>query len=91
VIIIFRLKSGSFERIFAAEIARTVGDKRVEAKLFIKSKNIELRPGKAVGYDESNYPWAQRKDADGDFEPLLLPWGGIDQVKLRYDGTKFVR
>ncbi len=91
VILIFQLKSGSFERIFAAELARAVGDKRVEARLALASRAIELRPGRAVGYDESSYPWRQRKDPDGGFEPLLLPWGGIDAIELRYDGEKFVR
>jgi hypothetical protein len=94
VVMIYKLKDGgSFDRVFAAEIERQVDKKRVVAKLAFKSGShrIELRPGRAVGYDERSYPWTQKKVPDQDFEPLLLPWGGVESVRLRYDGDKFVR
>ena len=92
VVFVYKLKGGQFERIFAAQVGRRVGNKRVSANLsFAKAGKIELRPGKAVGYAQDTYPWLQKTDPDGDVEPLLLPWGGIDQVRLRYDGSKFKR
>ncbi len=94
VVLVYKVKGEVLERVFAAEVGRRVGDKRVEARLdFDKKakKQITLRPGKAVGYTKENYPWMQKTEPDGDFEPLLLPWGGVEKVALRYDGTRFVR
>jgi hypothetical protein len=92
VVFVYELKAGQFDRIFAAQVGRRVGQKRVNATLsFGTGGNIELRPGKAVGYAQDTYPWLQKSDPDGEVEPLLLPWGGIDRVRLRYDGRKFVR
>jgi hypothetical protein len=94
VLMIYQVKDGQFERIFAVEVGRRVGDKRVEAQIAFTEEDshaIELRPGRAVGYTADTYPWRQKTEPDGGFEPLLLPWGGIDKVRLRYDGDKFVR
>ena len=91
VIVVYKVKGGHFERVFAAELARRIGKKRVAAKIRFRASGIELRPGKARGYDEGSYPWLQKTTPNGGFEPLLLPWGGIDRVRLRYDGNKFIR
>jgi hypothetical protein len=95
VVAIFRLRAGHFERVFGAEIARRVGDRRVEASLAFSREAgagvIELRPGRAVGYSRESYPWRQRTEPLDGFEPLLLPWGGLERVRLRWDGNAFVR
>jgi hypothetical protein len=93
VIMVYKASGAQFERIFAAELARNVGNKRVEAKLTFKKGKyaIQLEPGRAKGYDEGTYPWRQKDGSEGDFEPLLLPWGGIKRVLLHFDGTRFVR
>ena len=92
VVMIYKLAGGQFDRVFAAELARHIGSKRVEAKMaFVGKKAIQLKPGRAVGYDEGTYPWRQKMAPEGDFEPLLLPWGGVEKVKLTYDGRRFTR
>jgi hypothetical protein len=94
VLMIYQVQGGQFERIFAVELGRRVGEKRIEAKMDFSENGdhaIEIRPGRAVGYSADTYPWRQKTEPDGGFEPLLLPWGGIDKVRLRYDGEKFVR
>jgi hypothetical protein len=91
VVIIYKLRGGHFERIFAAELGRRIGDKRIVAKMKLGAGAIVLSPGKATGYDEGSYPWLQKKSPDGGFEPLILPWGGITRLELRFDGEKFVR
>ncbi len=94
VVMIYKLKGNHFDRVFAAEVGRRIGSKRIEAKIRFRSKGryrVELKPGRAVGYTERTYPWLQKEAPTDDFEPLLLPWGGIDRVRLRYDGSKFVR
>lgn len=93
VIMIYKLEGGQFERVFAAELARNVGSKRVQARIAFSGSNkaIVLQPGRARGYDEGTYPWRQKMAPEGDFEPLLLPWGGVSQVKVTYDGKRFSR
>lgn len=92
VVMIYKLRNGQLERIFAAEVGRRIGGKRVEATLaFVAQGRLELRPGRAVGYDARSYPWRQRTEPDGIFEPLVLPWGGVERVRLRFDGAKYVR
>jgi hypothetical protein len=91
VTLVFQLRDGQIERVFAAEIARRIGDKQIEANVTLGTGSIELTPGRATGYDEKTYPWKQKEAPDGGFEPLLLPWGGIDRVRLKFDGKSFVR
>lgn len=94
VVLIYKVKGEVLERVFAAEVGRRIGNKRITAKIAFAKKSkhqITLEPGKAVGYTKDTYPWLQKTEPDDDFEPLLLPWGGIDRVRLRYDGSKFSR
>ncbi|MCA9625164.1 MAG: hypothetical protein KC731_39345, partial [Myxococcales bacterium] len=92
VVMVYKVVGQQLERVFAAEVARNVGDKRVEATLrFTEGRIIELSPGRASGYSERTYPWRQKTTPDGGFEPLVLPWSGIDKVRLRFDGQKFAR
>ena len=94
VIMIYKVRGEVLERVFAAELGRRIGKKRVDARIAFAKKGkfkITLRPGKATGYTEDTYPWLQKDEPDGGFEPLLLPWGGIDKVRLRFDGRTFVR
>ncbi len=94
VMLVYKVKGDVIERVFAAELARRIGSKRIEAKITFSRKakhKITLKPGRAVGYTKETYPWLQKTEPDGDFEPLILPWGGINKVRLRYDGGKFVR
>ncbi len=91
VVMVFAVRDSSIDRVFAAEVGRRVGDKHVEDKLTLGSGTIEITPGRATGYDEQSYPWKQKDAPDGGFEPLLLPWGGIARVKLKFDGKEFVR
>jgi hypothetical protein len=91
VVMVFAVRNGSIDRVFAAEVARRVGDKHIEDKLTFGNGTIEITPGRATGYDEQSYPWKQKDAPDGGFEPLLLPWGGIDRVRLKFDGKEFVR
>jgi hypothetical protein len=92
VVMVYKLKGNAFDRVFAAELSRTIGKKSVSTSIsFVSRGRIELKPGKAVGFDEQSYPWSQQTAPEDGFEPLLLPWGGVEKVRLRYDGTKFAR
>ncbi len=94
VVLIFKAQSGQLLQVFAAEIGRKIDNKRIEAKLsFVRDGRyrIRLTPGKATGYTEFTYPWSQKTSPNNGFEPLLLPWSGIKQVRLRYEIDRFVR
>jgi hypothetical protein len=91
VIMLFAVRGGHFERVFAAEIGRRVDRRRVRATIRFTRDVIVLKPGRARGYDAQNYPWHQRTEPADGFEPLLLPWGGVKQVSLRFDGRQFRR
>ncbi len=94
VVLIFKAQNGQLKQVFSAEIGRKIDGKRIEAKLsFVRDGRytIRLTPGKATGYTEYTYPWSQKAEPNNGFEPLLLPWGGIKQVRLRYEVDRFVR
>jgi len=51
-----------------------------------KPRRVELKIGRAVGLDASTYREVPASDA----EPLLLPWGEVEQRSFAYDATRFV-
>jgi hypothetical protein len=53
--------------------------------------DIELRPGRAVGFTEKSYPFGQDRTASGGLEPLLLPWGGEPPARYHWNGAAFVK
>jgi hypothetical protein len=88
-------KSDSIARIFGIETAREQGSKRVQGLVqFIpapgnKTFDILAAPGRATGWTEKTYPWAQDQPGSGQVEPLLLPWGGIKSVRYTWNGSAF--
>lgn len=97
VMFVYAVHNDAVRRVFAAETGREQGAKRVQAQLqFVpasdkKSFEIDVRPGKATGWTEKTYPWAQEQPGQGAVEPLLLPWGGIANVRYRWNGSEFAR
>jgi hypothetical protein len=80
-------------RIFAAEVARRVGDDRVENEVALPrggGREITVRAGRARGWTAETYPF---HDAPQErVFPLLLPWESDSQrVVYRWDGTSFSR
>ena len=49
---------------------------------------VDVRPGLARGWTKRTYPWAQEQPG-GALEPLLLPWGGVPNLRYAWDGAKF--
>src|SRR5690606_27760332 len=95
VFLVYTAADGAITRIFGAETARAMGDKRVTGKLsFVpgpNGTNIQLSPGKATGWDQQTYPFAEDETAVGGIEPVILPWSGKRAVVFRFDGKAFVR
>ncbi|XXX73170.1 hypothetical protein WMF30_36525 [Sorangium sp. So ce134] len=95
VVLIFRLDGESIQRVFAAEVARSIGDKKIVGELkFVRVNDklgIELAPGRAVEWTEQTYPFNQDKGPVGGFEPLLLPWGGAQPARYVWNGSAFTK
>jgi hypothetical protein len=95
VLLVLQVAGDTVRRVFAAEIARSMGSKRIagELKLVAAGRGmvIQLGPGRAEEWTEQTYPFNQDGGPVGGFEPLLLPWGGNKPVRYRWDGSSFVR
>ncbi|WP_437596267.1 hypothetical protein WMF28_27185 [Sorangium sp. So ce590] len=95
VVLIFRLEGESIQRIFAAEVARSIDGKKIAGELkFVRVDDkvgIELAPGRAIEWTEQTYPFNQDKGPVGGFEPLLLPWGGAQPVRYVWNGSTFAK
>jgi hypothetical protein len=92
---VYRMQGESLSRIFAIETAREQGSKRVQGLVqFVpspggKTFDVLAAPGRASGWTEKTYPWSQEQPGTGDVEPLLLPWGGITQLRYTWNGSQF--
>ncbi len=96
VMFVYTLDGETLSRVFGIETAREHAGKRVQGLVqFIpapdgKSFDILAAPGRASGWGEKTYPWAQEQPGAGDVEPLVLPWGGIRSLRYAWNGSAFV-
>ncbi len=95
VVLVFQIQGEGLKRIFAAEIGRKIGTNKVNGTLsFVasgKNFDIELGPGKFIGWTDKTYPFNQDISAVGGYEPLILPWSGSKAVKYKWNGTSFAK
>jgi hypothetical protein len=98
VMFVYTVDGDAITRVFGIETGRERGHKRVQGLVqFIpapgnKTFDVLAAPGRATGWNEKTYPWAQDPPGGGgDIEPLLLPWGGIHDVRYRWNGTGFAK
>jgi hypothetical protein len=94
---VYEVKGGAITRVFAIETAREQSPKRVQGLVqFVPAKSgkgfdIDVRPGRAIGWTDKTFPWGQEKPGSGALEPLLLPWGGIPTLRYAWNGTAFTQ
>jgi hypothetical protein len=90
---VYSVQGDKLVRIFAAETGRALGkDQVLGAVAFEPDKRgyaIELRPARAVGWNEKTYPFPPDTTAAGGLEPLLLPWGDQAVRRYRFNGSAF--
>jgi hypothetical protein len=97
LLFVYRVGAESIERIFGIETGREQGARRVQGLVqFIpapggKAFEILAAPGRASVWTEKTYPWTQEQPGTGSVEPLLLPWGGINNVRYRWTGSQFAK
>jgi hypothetical protein len=89
VLLVFTVENETLRRVFAADIGRSMGTKRIVEKVRFGGGGIELAPGDAVEWTERTYPFIQDTGPVGGLEPLLLPWGGAQPVHYRWNGTAY--
>jgi hypothetical protein len=91
-LMIYSVQGDGLVRIFGAETGRALGkDQIVGAVSFTPGRrgfDLELRPSRAVGWTEQNYPFPPDTTTAGGLEPLLLPWSGGSR-KYQYNGKSF--
>jgi hypothetical protein len=91
VLLVFQVQSDQIKRVFAAEIARAMGKKRVTSAVRFPGGGIELSPGTAVEWTAATYPFQQDAGQVGGLEPLLLPWSGLAPQRYRWSAGSFRR
>lgn len=92
-LLVYGIRDDKLVRIFGAETGRSLGKNQILGTVAFeragKSMRIELRPGRAVGWTESSYPFPEDKTAAGGLEPLPLPWSGSKR-SYRWSGSAYV-
>jgi len=90
---IYQVAGEKLVRIFGAETGRALGSQRILATVaFAPAKqglSIELRPGRAVGWTEKDYPFPEDTTPAGGLEPLALPWGSLGARLYTFNGSSY--
>ncbi|NUP10561.1 MAG: hypothetical protein HOW73_31315 [Polyangiaceae bacterium] len=87
--LVYRVTAEGLKRVFAAEVGRAIGSKKIIGAIAYDSGKVTLSAGKAVGFTKDTYPFAQDSSAVGGFEPLILPWGDAKPLKYKWSGSGF--
>ncbi len=65
-------RGGRFPRVLAAEVARTSGNRSLNARIQTRG-GLTISPGRARGFNQSSWPWNDPRVAQG-IETIPLPW-----------------
>jgi hypothetical protein len=91
---IYKVQGETLTRIFAAETGRALKGKRILGSVaFMQDGNkwdLEVRPLRALGWDQQSYPFPEDQHPAGGLEPLLLPWSDAGSRRYVYDGSQYV-
>ncbi|MEB2313387.1 MAG: hypothetical protein OZ921_05920 [Sorangiineae bacterium] len=89
----YQVTGAGVARIFAAETGRAMGEDRILGTItFVpgaRGLDIELGPGRAVGWTERTYPFPPDTTTAGGLEPLALPWSGSAPRRYAFDGKSY--
>lgn len=91
---VYQVTESGIRRVFAAETGRSLGKDSVMASIRFVPKGrgtqLELSPGRAVGWSAKTYPFPVDKAPYGGLEPLLVPWGDVAVKRYHFDGSAYV-
>lgn len=90
---IYKIQQHAITRVFAAETGRSLDDDMILGLVRFTpvgtGVEIELLPGRAVGWTQKTYPFPEDKTPYGGLEPLLLPWTEMQPRRYTYQGAEF--
>jgi hypothetical protein len=72
VLLVHQLTDAAFPRLLQVEVARQQGAQSIRNDVRTAGGQLEIQPGRAVGWTEETYRFS--RDANDDVAPLLLPW-----------------
>jgi hypothetical protein len=91
---LYAVSPQGISRLFALENAIVLGTKRMQALVaFVAGSpglEIEVRPGRAIGWTRASWPYKQDTEAVSGIEPLVLPWTA-QPVRYRFADGKYAR
>jgi hypothetical protein len=94
VMFVYTVSPQGITRVFAVESALSIGEKRMQGIVsFLAGRqglDIEVRPGRSIGWDRSSWPYKQDTEAVSGLEPLLLPWTA-QPVRYKFTGERYSR
>jgi hypothetical protein len=94
VMFLYAVSPQGISRLFALENAIVLGTKRMQALVaFVAGSpglEIEVRPGRAIGWTRASWPYKQDTEAVSGIEPLVLPWTA-QPVRYRFADGKYAR
>ena len=94
VLFVYTVTEQGLKRVFAAETALSLGSKRIHSLVALiprgRATVIELRPGRAIGWDKSTWPYRQDTELVSGLEPLQLPWTA-DASRFHFANGAFTR
>ena len=78
VLLIYKVLDHGLKRIFAAEVARSMGPQRIIGSLrFVQQKtgvSLQISAFRALGWTQKNYPFRESQTESKGLQGLLLPW-----------------
>lgn len=95
-LLVYKVVGESLQRIFAAETGRGLGGNRILGAVAFLPRptgpgvEIELRSNRSLGWTQGNYPFPEDQQPAGGLQPLLLPWGSVENRHYVFDGSAFV-
>ncbi len=94
-LVVYTVTDAGVKRIFGAETGRELEGNQILGRIAFAPAGhgfgIELKSGRAIGWDAQSYPFPADTLPAGGLEHLLLPWSDLKQRAYRFDGNAFVR
>jgi hypothetical protein len=88
VLLAYQFTPVGFPVLLEREVTRVQGERRIENEVRIERGALQIHPGRARGWEASNWPFAEGPSSDG-VAPLLLPWRDAPSI-YRFSGGRLV-
>jgi hypothetical protein len=93
-LVVYQVFESGIRRIFGAETSRSVEHDTIADNVkFLpagRAFDLDLTAGRATGWTEKTYPFPIDRFPYAGLEPLLVPWGDVQEKRYHYDGSVYV-